>query len=47
MEIYLGNGDSTFYGTTVLTPGLLPGNLVVGDFNGNGQIDLAIGSSSY
>jgi hypothetical protein len=44
IAIYFSNGDGTFYLATEVDPGMLPGDFVVGDFNGDGQIDLAVGS---
>jgi hypothetical protein len=52
VEIFLGNGDGTFQaptvlGTTQLGPILDPWNSItgvaVGDFNGDGKLDLAVG----
>ncbi len=54
VEVFLGNGDGTFQaptvlGTTQLGPILDPWNSItgvaVGDFNGDGKLDLAVGLS--
>ena len=45
LAIYLGNGDGTFTNTTMLqTPGC--GTPVVGDFNGDGKLDVEISCAS-
>jgi FG-GAP-like repeat/FG-GAP repeat len=44
VSILLGNGDGTFQPATDYTAGIgvSPGALVVGDFNGDGRVDLAV-----
>lgn len=42
LRIFLGNGDGTFTPLSSSVPlGLNPGAIVVGDFNGDGKLDLA------
>jgi hypothetical protein len=42
-EVLLGEGDGTFQATTPINLGTLaPASLVVGDFDGDGRIDLAV-----
>ena len=41
LAILLGNGDGTFRATASYPVGANPGNLLVGDFTGNGKLDLA------
>jgi Bacterial Ig-like domain (group 3)/FG-GAP-like repeat/S-layer homology domain/FG-GAP repeat len=43
LVVYLGNGDGTFKATQTFTPNDAV-NLVVGDFNGDGKPDLAVGN---
>ena len=44
--IFLGNGDGTFTETSAPTPaGNLADSIVVGDFNGDGEADLAIANA--
>jgi sugar lactone lactonase YvrE len=49
LGIYLGNGDGTFT-VTAITPivpvGTFAGQVVVGDFNGDGNADLAVGNTT-
>ncbi|HUE42276.1 MAG TPA: FG-GAP-like repeat-containing protein [Candidatus Sulfotelmatobacter sp.] len=40
--VLLGNGDGTFQSAVDIASGGLPSNLVAGDFNGDGHLDLAI-----
>ena len=43
LKIFLGNGDGTFSaGTSVQTPFQVPGTPVIGDFNGDGKLDVAL-----
>ncbi len=42
VRILYGNGDGTFQPAIEYTPYLLPGGLAVGDFSGNGLLDLAV-----
>ena len=43
-RIWLGNGDGTFAAKPMITPGTgnWPGFIAVGDFNGDGEADLAV-----
>jgi hypothetical protein len=45
-SIYLGNGDGTFQPHMDFTVGLGPDQLAVGDFNGDGRLDLAAADQS-
>lgn len=42
--VFLGNGDGTFQTTPKVSPGLwvVEGGITVGDFNGDGKLDLAL-----
>lgn len=44
LAIYLGNGDGTYTNVTMLQTNFIPGLPVVGDFNGDGKLDVAIPS---
>ena len=43
VSILLGNGDGTFQAPQEYAAGNYPASLVPGDFNGDGQLDLAVG----
>ena len=42
VSILLGNGDGTFQSQVDYATGLSPGSIITGDFNGDGNLDLAI-----
>ncbi len=42
VSVLLGNGDGTFQSPVAYASGLNAGSLVVGDFNGDGKLDLAL-----
>jgi len=42
ISLYLGNGDGTFGAKTDFSVGNRPDNLVAGDFNRDGKVDLAV-----
>jgi hypothetical protein len=44
--ILLGNGDGTFRPAQYYTAGVGPGSIVAADFNGDGNLDLAVASQS-
>jgi hypothetical protein len=44
VSVLLGNGDGTFQAPVAVATGLFPESLVVGDFNGDGHLDLATAS---
>ena len=41
ISIFYSKGDGTFYQATIIDPGQAVGGISVGDFNGDGKIDLA------
>jgi hypothetical protein len=43
LSILLGNGDGTFQNPTTITLGSSPQSIAIGDFNGDGKLDLAVG----
>jgi hypothetical protein len=45
VSILLGNGDGTFQAAQNYPAGARPVSLAVGDFNGDGRLDLAVGDS--
>ena len=45
VTVLLGNGDGTFQPPMVFPVGLGPEGLVVGDFNGDGELDLAVANA--
>jgi hypothetical protein len=45
MNLYLGRGDGTFTAGVMLPAGDTPGTIVTGDFNNDGNADLAIANS--
>ena len=45
VSILIGNGDGTFTAGTSLTTGSAPRYVAVGDFNGDGRLDLAVANS--
>ncbi|HLJ92706.1 MAG TPA: VCBS repeat-containing protein [Gemmataceae bacterium] len=42
VSVLLGNGDGTFQASRSFAAGLGPNSVAVGDFNGDGHIDLAV-----
>jgi hypothetical protein len=47
LSVLLGNGDGTFSQPVSYAPGVFPQSIVAGDFNGDGHLDLIIGSHPY
>src|SRR6516164_2922227 len=45
VSIFLGNGDGTFQARMDLATGAAPSLGTVGDFNGDGNLDLAVGNT--
>jgi len=45
VSVFLGNGDGTFAAPQTFPAGPNPGRVVVGDFNGDGILDLAVADS--
>ncbi len=46
LNVLLGNGDGTFQAPRTVAPGIQPGAVAVGDFNGDGIQDLAVANGS-
>ncbi len=46
VSVLLGNGDGTFGTTTNYSAGSAPNSITAGDFNGDGNLDLAVTSST-
>jgi len=46
VTVALGNGDGTFTTKATVSVGNEPGSIVVGDFNGDGIVDLAVGNEA-
>jgi len=46
ISVLLGNGDETFRAAASYLTGLSPRPAVVGDFNGDGRLDIAVGNTS-
>jgi hypothetical protein len=46
ISILLGNGDGTFQQHVEITSGAQPGAIAVGDFNGDGKLDLAVSNGT-
>jgi hypothetical protein len=47
VSVFLGNGDGTFGAPRTFPAGPHPGRVVVGDFNGDGILDLAVTDSPF
>jgi hypothetical protein len=47
VSVLLGNGDGTFQPAVRYGAGYLPWGVTVGDFNGDGKLDLAVSSVEY
>jgi hypothetical protein len=46
VAVLLGNGDGTFQSSVSFASGGVPSDIVAGDFNGDGDLDLAISNSA-
>jgi hypothetical protein len=46
LDEVLGNGDGTFQAPVTIGSGILPASIAVGDFQGNGILDLAVANTS-
>ena len=47
VSILLGNGDGTFQAPVAYATGTVPTSVAVGDFNGDGKLDLAVTNLGY
>jgi hypothetical protein len=47
VRVLLGQGDGTFQPAQSFPAGKTPGSVAVGDFNGDGKLDLAVANSAY
>jgi hypothetical protein len=47
VSIFVGNGDGTFQAAVAYAAGTHPESVAVGDFNGDGRVDLAVADSGY
>jgi hypothetical protein len=47
VSVFLGNGDGSFQFAGAFDAGSSPSSLAVGDFNGDGLLDLAVANDSY
>jgi hypothetical protein len=45
LSVFIGNGDGTFQAATSYTLGIDPTSVVIADFNGDGELDLAVSVS--
>jgi hypothetical protein len=46
MSVLLGNGDGTFQTAVSYAAGAVPSSVTVGDFNGDGILDLAVANDT-
>src|SRR5207302_11018786 len=46
VSVLLGNGDGTLQAPLTIAAGLAPQSVAVGDFNGDGRLDLAMANAS-